>query len=207
MDRHTDYLSPQLVVMSLANKDLEAQERQDLALALNNLREQWGGEEFQVQEVNRPGPRFASSAQFWANGKPPLSSFTSVESFLIFSLLRQQPADLAWMEQPVSEWESFPQYRKFETYVASKNVVNDAAERFIGVTKPRVAKFRSETNLQSNLLTTVKVRNSYPHGKKDGVVKTWKTKAEMNCFKPSDLLVREDVVEDSSDNVVDLSSE
>ena len=60
MDRHTDYLSPQLVVMSLANKDLEAQERQDLALALNNLREQWGGEEFQVQEFNRPGPRFAS---------------------------------------------------------------------------------------------------------------------------------------------------
>ena len=47
----------------------------------------------------------------------------------------------------------------------------------------------------------------YPHGKKDGVVKTWKTKAEMNCFKPSDLLVREDVLEDSSDNVMDLSYE
>ena len=85
--------------------------------------------------------------------------------------------------------------------------MNDAAERFIGVTKPRVAKFRRETNLHSNLLTTVKVRHSYPHGKKGGVVKTWKTKAEMNCFKSSDLLVREDVVEDSSDNVVDLSSE
>ena len=70
------------------------------------------------------------------------------------------------MEQPVSEWESFPQYRKFEDYVASKNVVNDAAERFISVTKPCVAKFRSETNLQSNLLTTVKVKNSYPHGRR-----------------------------------------
>ena len=66
-----------------------------------------------------------------------------VEYFLVFSLLSQQPADLAWMEQPVTEWKSFLQYRKFEAYVASKNVVNDAAERFIGVTKPRVAKFRS----------------------------------------------------------------
>ena len=50
----------------------------------------------------------------------------------------------------------------------------------------------SETNLQSNLLTTVKVRIVYPHQKKDGVVKTWKTNAEMNLFKPSDLLVREE---------------
>ena len=94
-------------------------------------------------------------------------------------MLGHQPEDFAWMERPVSEWESFPQYLKFGAHVESKNVVNDAAERFIGVTKPCAATFRSETNLQSNLLTTVKVRNAYPHQKKDVVVKTWKTKAEM----------------------------
>ena len=140
---------------------------------------------------------------------PHVSSFVSVDSFLLFSLLGQQPKDFAWMERPVSEWESFPQYLKFEAYVESKNVVNDAAERFIGVTKPCVATFRSETNLQSNLLTTVKLRNAYPHQKKDGVVKTWKTKAEMNLFKPSDLLVREedqDLSRNSSDDVSELSS-
>ena len=110
---------------------------------------------------------------------PHVSSFVSVDSFLLFSLLGQQPEDFAWLERPVLEWESFPQYFKFEAYVESKNVVNDAAERFIGVTKPRVANFRSKTNLQSNLLTAMKVQNTYPHQKKDGVVQTWKTKAEI----------------------------
>ena len=146
--------SPQLIVMSLANKDLQDDERSALAIALNNLRGQWGGGEFEVQEVNRPGQRFASCDQLWANGMPHVSSFVSVDSFLLFSLLGQQPEDLAWMEWPVSELESFPLYLKFEAYVESKNVVNNDAERFIGVTKPRVATFRSETNLQSNLLTT-----------------------------------------------------
>ena len=56
MDRHTDYLSPQLIVMSLANKDLDDEERRELANALNIFREEWGGEEFDVQEVSRPGP-------------------------------------------------------------------------------------------------------------------------------------------------------
>ena len=209
MDRHTDYLSPQLVVMSLANKDLQDQERSDIANALNVLKEEWGGEEFQVQEVNRPGPNFASSARWWADGMPSLSSFVSVQSFLLFSLLGQQPVDLAWMERPASEWENYPQYLKLQDYVASKHVVNDAVERFIGVTKPRVSNFRNETNLQSNLLTTVKVRNAYPHTKKDGVVKTWKTKAEIHQFKPSDLLVREedqDLSSNSSDDVSELLS-
>ena len=66
---------------------------------------------------------------------PHVFSFVSVDSFLLFSLLGQQPEDFAWLERPVSERESFPQYLKFEAYVESKNVVNDAAERFIGVTE------------------------------------------------------------------------
>ena len=68
--------------------------------------------------------------------------------------------------------------------------------------------FRSETNLQSNLLSIVKLRNAYPHQKEDGVVKMWKTKAEMSLFKPSDLLVREedqDLSRNSSDGVRELS--
>ena len=85
------------------------------------------------------------SDQAWANGMPHVSSFVSVDSFLLFSLLGQQPEDFAWMERPVSEWKSYPQYLKFGAHVESKNVVNDAAERFIGVTKPRVATFRSKT--------------------------------------------------------------
>ena len=48
-----------------------------------------------------------------------------------------------------------------------------------------------------------------PTSTKDGVVKTCKTKAEMNLFKPSDLLVREedqDLSSNSSDDVSELSS-
>ena len=100
----------------------------------------------------------------------------------------------------------YPKFTEFQAFVSSKHVVNNAAERFIGVAKPRVSKFRDETNLQSNLLTTVKVRKTYSHGVKGGIVKTWRTKAEMNLFKPSDLLVREeDVINDSSDEVFEIS--
>ena len=142
--------SPQLIVMSLANKDLDDEERRELANALNIFREEWGGKEFDVQEVNRPGPHMASSDRWWADGMPPLSGFTSADSFLLFRRLGQQPEDLAWMEQPVSEWENSPKYIEFEAFVSNKHVVNDAAERFIGLTKPRVSKFRDKTNLQSN---------------------------------------------------------
>ena len=197
--------SPQLVVISLANKYLDDKERREVANTLNILREDWGGEEFYLQEVNRPGPLFAYSPRWWGDGMPRLSSFTSTQSFLLFRRLGQQPEDLAWMEQPVSEWENSPKFTEFQALVSSKHVVNNAAERFIGVAKPHVSKFRNETNLQSNLLTTVKVRKTYPHEVIGGIVKTWRTKAEMNLFKPSDLLVREeDVINDSSEEDVEM---
>ena len=55
--------SPQLIVMSLANKDLQDEERSALAIALNNLKGQWGGGEFEVQESTDQGrglPRLIS---------------------------------------------------------------------------------------------------------------------------------------------------
>ena len=55
--------SPQLIVMSLANKDLQDDERSALAIALNNPRGQWGGGEFEVQESTGQGrglPRLIS---------------------------------------------------------------------------------------------------------------------------------------------------
>ena len=116
--------------MCLADKTLDVVERQKVATALANLLEDWGGEDFEAKEVDRPGPNFASGPAFWTNGMPCLSSFVTIDSFLLFRLIRQQPRNLVWLSRPVAEWQSYPAYTDFfEFFVTNKPVVNDAAER------------------------------------------------------------------------------
>ena len=80
--------SPLLIVMSLA--DEEEDEREELAQALVQVLPEWGGEEYPVKEPTAPCRNFASSDTYWrGNGlvMPPLSTFVSPDSFLIFRLV------------------------------------------------------------------------------------------------------------------------
>ena len=151
MDRHCDYLSPQLVPMILADKTLPSEVRQEFATVLNKKLEEgaWTGQEYEVGENESPGPNMASGDLFWMNGRPSLSSFIGNSSFLIFKVIDQQPEDLAWLRQPVSDWEASNSYFDFEYYVKNKHVVNDACERAIGVMKPLVGNFKKEDNFQA----------------------------------------------------------
>ena len=66
MDRHSDYLSPKLIPMILADNTLPSQVRQEFATALHAKLEEgvWGGEEFDVGETESPGPNVASGEIF-----------------------------------------------------------------------------------------------------------------------------------------------
>ena len=187
--------------MALADSRVTVEERQELATAVADALEDWGGEELDLGQIQKPGPNFAS--RDWAHEKPCLSSFVTYESSMMFRMLDQQPDDLAWLREPVREWENYPAYVDFEFYARKMAVVNDPAERLIGLIKPIVKKFQKEENLQAALSTTELVRARYPTGKKDGKTKTWKTKAQLQLIKPSELLVRESNLEDSDSELED----
>ena len=58
MDRHSDYLSPKMIIMILADYTLPSQVRQEFGTSLHAKLEEgvWGGEEFEVGETEGPGP-------------------------------------------------------------------------------------------------------------------------------------------------------
>ena len=73
-----------------------------------------------------------------------LSFILGDSSFLIFRVINQQHGDLAWLPDA---------YFDFEYYVNKKHVVNDAAERAIGLVKPHVPNFKKEENFQAAMKT------------------------------------------------------
>ena len=139
----------------------------------------------------------ASGEIFWRNGRPSLSSFIGETSFLIFRVINQQPEDLAWLAQPVAEWESSDLYLDFEYYVNNKHVVNDAAERAIGLVKPQVANFKKEENFQAAMKTIEVARAKFPNSKVRGVARRQMLKSDL---KPSLLLPEEGEELDSSNS-------
>ena len=112
----------------MADEKLDREYRQVMATTLASFLHQWGGEQYQVEDVVRPEPTFGLGNQAWENGTPHLASFIS---FLLFWALDQQPDDLEWLELPVDQWETSPNYLDFADYVKNKPVINDATERLV----------------------------------------------------------------------------
>ena len=113
----------------MADEKLDREYRQVMATTLASFLPQWGGEQYQVEDVGRPEPTFASGDLDWENGTPHLASFISEKSFLLYRALDQQPGDLEWLKLPVDQWESSPTYLDFADYVKNKPVINNATER------------------------------------------------------------------------------
>ena len=132
MDRHTDYLGPRHIPAALVDSRVPREEREELARAIADATEDWGGEELALHgPAVLPGPNFASGQAHWQGlqGRPSLATFASPESFLLFRTLTQQPGDLVWMRKPSDEWHLYPAFVQFSAYVKKKSVVNDPAER------------------------------------------------------------------------------
>ena len=200
MDRHTDYLGPPLVTMALADDGLEVEERQDLATAISREVADWDGSGFPRTDVLRPTPYFATGNLYWAGGTPRLSNFVASESLTVFELIGQQPDDLQWLNLPVAEWENNINYMEFSDYVKSKSVVNDPAERALGLIKPLVKHYKKESNLQAAMVVTKKARMAWPITRStSGKLRSNLTKSQLSKIKPSELLKRDEDVNDTSD--------
>ena len=85
---------------------------------------------------------------------------------------------MQWLPQPVVEWENSLKFMEFANYVKTKLVVNDPAERALGLIKPIIKKFKKEKNLQSAMIVTKKARAAWPAKKNCSMNKT-----ELNKIK------------------------
>lgn len=187
--------------MALADDGLGEEARQELATAVARELEDWDGRAFPRTDVLRPTPNFASGNVYWGGGAPSLSVFVAPESLILFELIGQQPGDLRrWLHLPADEWPNDAGYMDFFDYVKAKSVVNDPAERALGLIKPLVKKFKKESNLQDAMIVTKQARAAWPVTRsKTGKLRFSLTKKELSKVKPSDLLKREEDISDSSD--------
>ena len=187
--------------MALVDDGLGVEERQDLATAVFREAEEWDGQGFPRIDVLRPNPYFASGNLYWALGPASMADFVAPESLNIFHLLGQQPGDLQWLSLPVAEWENDANYIEFKDYVKAKSVVNDPAERALGLIKRMVKTFKKEQNLQAAMVVTKKAREAWPTGSLKGKAKSNMTKKQLSKIKPSELLKRdEDIINVSTDD-------
>ena len=158
---HIQMLSHELCIFELFNIETATssyQSRKDMAVALKSWLPSWEPGNFLVNSYYVPGPDFCDGDAYWENGRPSLATFTSRHSFLLFELLGQEPADLAWLEEEPSEWMEYDSYKKAYDYVTKLRVTNDIAERNINLLVTKMKKVRTHQRLQEAMVTTENMR-------------------------------------------------
>ena len=153
---HLWYITPQSIPLALLDDSLSADERSLLAVGLANTPK--------PDVFPRGKPLFPDLTsipdEFWKSGRlPDLSTFLGPESWLIFDRLGLKEADLDWLQLDPSIWESKPSYKKFKNFIHNLTIVNDPAERGVGLIKEYIATYQNEKSCQDNLLAVSKHRS------------------------------------------------
>ena len=118
--RHLWYLTPQLVIFALCDKDTDIGEKEEMAKKLFSIP--------RPEKINLGKPTFPQ-VLFGADGTTPkLSTFVTEKSWLLFDLLELKDSQ-EWLQTPPTMWEMFSDYRKLMEYLVNVSVVNDLAER------------------------------------------------------------------------------
>ena len=89
---------------------------------------------------------------------PELSTLLGPESWLLFNKLGLIGEDLDWLVLDPLVWDFMPGYVKFRDFVQNLTIVNDPAERGVGLIKEFISTFQNEESTQDNLLAVSKHR-------------------------------------------------
>lgn len=146
---HLWYLTPQCVPLALIDKNLSADQRSWIATGLSSTPRQ------EVLPLGKPSfPDLSSYPdKHWNKGKlPELSTMLGPESWLLFNKLGLSGEDLDWLLLDPLVWDSMPGYIKFRDFVQKLTIVNDPAERGVGLMKEFISTFQNEESCQDNLL-------------------------------------------------------
>ena len=146
---HLWYLTPQCVPLALTDDNLSPDQRSWIATGLSNIPRQ------EVLPLGKPSfPDLSSYPdKHWFKGKlPELSTFLGPESWLLFNKLGLSGEDLDWLLLDPLVWDSMPGYVKFRDFVQKLTIVNDPAERGVGLIQEFISTFQNEESCQDNLL-------------------------------------------------------
>ncbi len=116
--RHQWYLTEQLVVFCLFDKDISNAEKAAVSAA---LRAQRRPPHFELGRPTFPNNRLY-------RGEPTLASFVGPNSYLAFELLGN---DSAWLALDPMQWEADQRFLHMAEVIRSISVVNDTAERCV----------------------------------------------------------------------------
>ena len=175
-DRHLDYLSPALVVFSLASSNVSDNEKKSLADALVAILTTEDVSSFPPGDgyITVPSPDFASGTKFWPEDSslPSLSMFVGKESWLLFHYLDMMNIDdMEWIMEEVNSWETFSSFRKFKNFVKGLDCINDPAERTVKLAQDFIKDNTTvEQNLQNEYIVVAEHRKAVKgnkHGRKD----------------------------------------
>ena len=140
--RHLWYLVPQTVVFALTDPGLPNSQKEEMARKLHSLARQkiqGGRSVFPYIDMSGPEPQV-----------PEMSSLITSDSWLVFDLLwLTGPQD--WMTIPISLWENFADFRKFQDFAKNISAVNDVAERGVALITAYINKAQSEEQRQALL--------------------------------------------------------
>ena len=122
--RHLEYLTQELVVLSLSHDHLPDAVRKGIAAALH--------ETVRTRDLpsGKPKPPKLETMQL-QGGIDCLKDFVGENSWTIPNLLNLTDDDMVWLQLEVHQWPLLPGYRKFERFARTLSVVNDSAERVI----------------------------------------------------------------------------
>ena len=145
MGRHTWYLDPSLVVMSLVDDNLPDSDKQAMAKKLSKI---------DRPEVFEKGKPKLGLLKINSRKVPSMASLIKPKSWLMFSLLDMTDDDVNWLKKDVSDWPEDQGFVKFKEFVNGLTVVNDPAERSIKLVQEFVNTCQDE-ELRQDLMLAV----------------------------------------------------
>jgi len=151
--KHLNWISPELAIFAIFNKNTPVEERQALANELYSCKEDWVPGELPIAAMATPGPNFPTNDLFWHRGEPPsLVTFITFRSFLLWEVMSHDHSKLVWLTRDTTEWEEFDDYRELHFLSNNMMVVNDPAERIVQLAEDRMKSARSEAMFQDTVL-------------------------------------------------------
>ena len=160
---HLWYLTPQCIPLALTDESLSVDQRSMIAIGLKNIPRQ------EVLPMGKPSFPDLSSwpDRCWVRDKlPELSTFLGPESWLLFNKLGLSDDDLDWLQCDPIMWDTMSGYINFKDFVRGLTIVNDPAERGVGLVKQFISSFQNEKSCQENLLAVSMHRKVVSKGSK-----------------------------------------
>ena len=147
LQKHTWYLSPNLVVLCLADDDLSYDEKDEVAKQILK---------FPIPDVFTTGQPTKVSLSKVSSLKDTITA----DSWLIFTQIEGVDHH-TWLSKPSRDWPELSGYCSFKSHVSNIICVNDRAERGIKLIQDYVDSCRDEELCQDLLLVAKDFRSKF----------------------------------------------